>query len=149
MLGGNQIALGRLDDSLAVYGVATGKAVPAAKPTAMKAAAKTAMPATPEITRIEPRGIQRGATTKLKLTEKNRVETTAFIRHIFAAGPAARLQLRLADGQPLDAEIARTQLDEMALGEGDEVGLRFHATRHFGAIQTAAPAVTRSVAPQE
>ncbi len=77
------------------------------------------------------------------------VETTAFIRHIFAAGPAARLQLRLADGQPLDAEIARTQLDEMALGEGDEVGLRFHATRHFGAIQSPAPAAPPTGRPHE
>jgi sulfate transport system ATP-binding protein len=60
------------------------------------------------------------------------VEATAHVRHLFSAGPAARLHLRLADGQMIDAEISRAQLESMALSEGDEVGLRFRNSRQFG-----------------
>ena len=35
---------------------------------------------------------------------------------------------RKPSGTTLDAEITRTQLDEMGLAEGDEIGLRFHST---------------------
>ena len=77
VLGNGQIALGRLDGSLAVYDAPTGKQVPAAAPAAMKAPAKAVMPATPEVARIEPRGVSRGATTKLKLTGKNLAGITA------------------------------------------------------------------------
>jgi len=59
------------------------------------------------------------------------VQTQAHISHLFAAGPIARLNLRLPDGQRVDAEIPRDQLDTMALTEGDEVGLRFRTTRRF------------------
>ncbi len=59
------------------------------------------------------------------------VQATARVRHLFTAGPIVRLNLRLADGQFLDAEISRAQLETMALDEGDEVGLRFRATRQF------------------
>jgi sulfate transport system ATP-binding protein len=58
-------------------------------------------------------------------------QLTGRISHLFAAGPIARLHLRLADGQFVDAEIPRSQLENMALSEGDEVGLRFRATRRF------------------
>jgi sulfate transport system ATP-binding protein len=59
------------------------------------------------------------------------IQTSARVRHLFAAGPIARLNLELADGQLIDAEIPRTQLDTMALGPGDEVGLRFRTIRRF------------------
>ena len=58
-------------------------------------------------------------------------QTRARVAHLFAAGPIARLNLRLADGQRLDAEIPRDQLDLMGLAEGDEVGLRFRTSRRF------------------
>ncbi|MGB8166221.1 MAG: TOBE-like domain-containing protein [Chthoniobacteraceae bacterium] len=66
------------------------------------------------------------------------VEATAHVRHVFAAGPSARLHLRLASGQFLDAEISRAQLESMALDEGDEVGLRIRTSRHFARETVAA-----------
>jgi len=66
-------------------------------------------------------------------------EITAHVRHVFAAGPAARLHLRLPDGQPIDAEISRAQLDAMALSEGDEVGLRLRTSRLFTAERPSEP----------
>jgi sulfate transport system ATP-binding protein len=59
------------------------------------------------------------------------IHTTARVSHLFAAGPIARLNLRLDDGRFVDAEISRSQLETMALDEGDEVGLRFRNTRRF------------------
>jgi sulfate/thiosulfate transport system ATP-binding protein len=59
------------------------------------------------------------------------IQTTARVSHLFAAGPIARLNLRLTDGRFVDAEISRSQLESMALDEGDEVGLRFRNTRRF------------------
>ncbi len=59
------------------------------------------------------------------------VDAHARVRHLFAAGPVARLNLRLGDGSFIDAEISRAQLEEMALGEGDEVGVRFRTNRDF------------------
>jgi sulfate transport system ATP-binding protein len=59
------------------------------------------------------------------------VQATGHVRHVFAAGPMARLQLRLATGQFLDVEMSRGQLESMALDEGDEVGLRIRTSRHF------------------
>jgi sulfate transport system ATP-binding protein len=58
-------------------------------------------------------------------------ESRGRVLHLFAAGPIARLNLRLPDGQRLEAEIPRAQLESMALGEGDEVGVRFRAARRF------------------
>ena len=69
--------------------------------------------------------------TKLKLRSPRTAQTSARVRHLFAAGPIARLNLELADGQIIDAEIPRPQLDAMELGPGDEVGLRFRAVRRF------------------
>jgi sulfate transport system ATP-binding protein len=55
-----------------------------------------------------------------------RSEASARVEHLFAAGPRARLSLRLEpSGTTLDAEITRTQLEEMGLAENDEIGLRF------------------------
>lgn len=59
------------------------------------------------------------------------VEATAHVRHVFAAGPTARLHLRLSTGQFVDVELSRAQLESMALDEGDEVGLRIRTNRHF------------------
>lgn len=59
------------------------------------------------------------------------IQVTGRVVHLFAAGPIARVHLQLADGQNVDAEIPRAQLDAMALSAGDEVGLRFRATRRF------------------
>lgn len=59
------------------------------------------------------------------------VQTSARVSHLFAAGPIARINLRLRDGQHVDAEISRDQLETMALAEGDEMGLRFRTTRRF------------------
>ena len=73
LLEGGQLALGRLDGSLAYYDTATGKPAPAmvaaAKP--KNAPAKPTMPVTPEITRLEPAGVQAGATTRVTVTGKN------------------------------------------------------------------------------
>ena len=52
-------------------------------------------------------------------------ELHAKIEHLFAAGPSARLTLRIQESrETLDADITRQQLDEMGLSEGDEVGVR-------------------------
>jgi sulfate transport system ATP-binding protein len=55
----------------------------------------------------------------------------ARVVHLFAAGPIAHVHLRMNDGQLVDAEMPRAQLDAMALSEGDEVGFRFRTTRSF------------------
>lgn len=73
VLDGNRLAVGRLDGTLGLYNAATGESLdkPAPKPAAaMPAPAKPkpAMPAKPVITRTEPRGVQSGATTTVKLT---------------------------------------------------------------------------------
>jgi sulfate transport system ATP-binding protein len=49
----------------------------------------------------------------------------ARVQHLFSAGPVAALSCRLADGQFVEVELSRKQLDELALSEGDEVALRF------------------------
>ena len=52
-------------------------------------------------------------------------EFHARIEHLFAAGPVARLTLRLLDSrQTIDADMTRQQLEDMGLSEGDEVGLK-------------------------
>ena len=47
------------------------------------------------------------------------------VQHLFSAGPVATLSVRLNDGHFLDVELSRKQLDELALGVGDEIALRF------------------------
>ncbi len=67
LIDGGKLVLGRLDGSLGVYDVATGQAVTVA-------AAKKEMPKPtpkPELLRLEPRGVQSGATTSMKVTGKN------------------------------------------------------------------------------
>lgn len=48
----------------------------------------------------------------------------ARVTHLFSAGPVASLTVRLDDGQFLEVELSRKQLDELALGVGDEVAVR-------------------------
>jgi sulfate transport system ATP-binding protein len=47
----------------------------------------------------------------------------AVVQHLFSAGPVVSLSVRLEDGQFLEVEISRKQLDELALSEGDQVAL--------------------------
>jgi sulfate transport system ATP-binding protein len=49
----------------------------------------------------------------------------ARVQHLFSAGPVATLSVRLEDGQFLDVELSRKQLDELALDVGDEIAVRF------------------------
>lgn len=51
----------------------------------------------------------------------------ARIQHLFSAGPVATLSVRLDNGQFLEIEISRKQLDELALDTGDEVAIRVAA----------------------
>ena len=48
----------------------------------------------------------------------------AKIQHLFSAGPVATLTVRLNDGQFLDVELSRKQLDDLALDVGDEISLK-------------------------
>jgi len=48
----------------------------------------------------------------------------ARVTHLFSAGPVASLTVRLEDGQFLEVELSRKQLDALALGVGDEVAIR-------------------------
>lgn len=48
----------------------------------------------------------------------------ARVQHLFNAGPIAALSLRLEDGQFLDVELSRKQLEDLALSVGDEVAVR-------------------------
>ncbi|MBK1881493.1 sulfate ABC transporter ATP-binding protein [Luteolibacter pohnpeiensis] len=48
----------------------------------------------------------------------------ARVTHLFSAGPVASLTVRLPDGYFLDVQLSRKQLDELALGIGDEVAVR-------------------------
>jgi sulfate transport system ATP-binding protein len=58
-------------------------------------------------------------------------DSLARVQHLFSAGPIATLTVKLADGQFLDIELSRKQLDELALSVGDEVAVR--APRNFAA----------------
>ena len=51
----------------------------------------------------------------------------ARVQHLFNAGPIATLSLRLEDGQFLDVELSRKQLEDLALSVGDEVAVRPNA----------------------
>jgi len=61
----HQVAVGRLDGSLAIYNAADGAVIPAQQP------------AKPELTAVSPRGAQRGQVIKLKITGKNLAEINA------------------------------------------------------------------------
>jgi WD40 repeat protein len=102
---GSQLALGRLDGTLAFYDLATGQPAAAPKPAAaMKPAAKPAMAATPEITRLEPRGISSGATTKIRLVGKN----LAGIKAVKFTNPGLSATVTATDPKGTSAEVAIT-----------------------------------------
>ncbi len=72
LLDAGHLAVGRLDGSLGYYDTATGKAAP--RPVvaaAMKPKAKPTMSAKPEIVRLEPGGVQSGATARVILIGRN------------------------------------------------------------------------------
>ena len=48
----------------------------------------------------------------------------ARVQHLFSAGPVATLSVRLDDGQFLDINISRKQLDDLAISIGDEIAVR-------------------------
>lgn len=56
-------------------------------------------------------------------------DSLARVQHLFSAGPIATLTAKLADGQFLDIELSRKQLDELALSVGDEVAVRIPQIR--------------------
>jgi hypothetical protein len=52
-------------------------------------------------------------------------DMNARIEHLFAAGPSARLTLRIHESkETMDVDITRSQLEEMGLSEGDEIGIQ-------------------------
>ena len=57
-----------------------------------------------------------------------RTDRLATVHHMFSAGPVATLGLRLTDGQFVDVELPRKELDELALDTGDEVAVRLRTT---------------------
>lgn len=46
------------------------------------------------------------------------------VQHLFSAGPVATLTIRLTDGQFLDVELSRKELNDLGLNAGDEVAVR-------------------------
>ncbi len=115
LLGGGQLALGRLDGSLGYYDIKTGQALAAAAAQAMAAPKRPAMPAQPEIVRLEPRGLQSGATTTIKVTGTNlaglkevklsRPGLTAKIGEVDSKGTSAELIISA------DADVPRAQIE--------------------------------------
>ncbi len=62
-------------------------------------------------------------------------DMSASVEHLFAAGPRARLTLRIHESrETMDVDITRSQLEEMGLSEGDEIGIQLSraATRTVG-----------------
>ncbi|MEA3209628.1 MAG: hypothetical protein QOE70_2685 [Chthoniobacter sp.] len=116
-LGGKQVALGRLDGSLASYDTATGQPAAHAKAEAapMKKTAAPALPPKPEITRLEPAGVQSGATIKVKVTGKNLGALTE--AKFNRAGLAATIAPLGKDGTSAeliitaDAKLPRSQVE--------------------------------------
>ncbi len=80
---------------------------------------KVRKPGRPDLFYVRPHEV------RILFAGDSKAELHAKIEHLFAAGPSARLTLRLQDSRDtLDADITRQQLDEMGLSEGDEVGLQ-------------------------
>jgi sulfate transport system ATP-binding protein len=79
---------------------------------------KLQRPGRPEVIYVRPHEIQ------VVFAADVTADLRATVEHIFAAGPGARLTLRLGKTrETLDADITREQLEEMGLDEGDEVGV--------------------------
>ena len=80
------VVVGRLDGTIEFYDAATGKSMPAAKP---------------ELARAEPRGVQRGKETRVKLVGKNLLEVTG------VKSASAGLKIELTDSAPSSRESER------------------------------------------
>ena len=91
---GKVAVVGRLDGSLAFYDAAAGTEIPAPPP------------AKPELNMIEPRGIQRGATTKVKLIGKNLADLSAAT----ASNPMVKAEV-VRDGAGPDAAFVNLTAD--------------------------------------
>jgi WD40 repeat protein len=92
------LAVGRLDGSLEYYETTSGKVMP---------------PAKPELTRAEPRGIQRGQQVNLKLTGSNLLGVTELkLHHAKLKGELAKMS------EPKSEEIAVTLTAEADLPRG-------------------------------
>jgi sulfate/thiosulfate transport system ATP-binding protein len=53
-------------------------------------------------------------------------DSLARVQHLFSAGPIATLTVKRDDGQFLDIELSRRQLDDLGLSVGDEVAVRLN-----------------------
>ncbi len=149
LIDGAQLAIGRLDGSLAFYDAATGQPAPAPKPAAaMKPAPKPAMPAAPEIARIEPRGVQSGATTTIKITGKNlaglkaakftNAGISATIASIDPKGTSAELAVTAG------AKVPRTQVEVSVVTPAGESASRKLLVDYLP--QIVAPSAAKPVA---
>ncbi len=80
---------------------------------------KVRKPGRPELFYVRPHEV------RVLFAGDTSAELHAKIEHLFAAGPSARLTLRIHESrETLDADITRLQLEEMGLSEGDEVGVK-------------------------
>ena len=62
-------------------------------------------------------------------------DMNARIEHLFAAGPSARLTLRIHESkETMDVDITRFQLEEMGLSEGDEIGIQLSRALEIGLL---------------
>ena len=133
LVGGTQLALGRLDGSLAFYDTATGKPSPPPKPVAeMMAVKKPAMPPIPVITRLEPGGVPSGTTTNLRLTGQNlaglkevrfsSASLHATVTSINAAGTVAEIAVA-ADAGAARAQIGMSVVTPAGASASDKVFL--------------------------
>ncbi len=85
---------------------------------------KVRKPGRPDVFYVRPHEV------KILFAGDASAELHATIEHLFAAGPSARLTLRIQESrETLDADITRLQLEEMGLSEGDEVGVHLTLTR--------------------
>ncbi len=54
----------------------------------------------------------------------SRMDRIGKVQTVFTAGPVATLTIRLEDGQLLDVELSRNDLDALGMNEGDECAVR-------------------------
>ena len=104
LLDAGQLVLGRLDGSFGFYDTATGQPAPV-KPVAakaMKRAAKPVAPGAPDITRLEPGGVQAGATTHVIVTGTN----LAGLREVKFSIAGLKAEIVKVDAKGTSAELA-------------------------------------------
>jgi sulfate transport system ATP-binding protein len=102
---------------------------------------KLSKPGRPDLYYVRPHEIQ------IVFAGDTSSEFDAKIEHVFAAGPIARLTLRIGKtSETLDADLTREQLDEMGLDVGDEVGVKL--ALGSTAPRPAAPRILPEKAPE-